>query len=190
MSTTKQLFPTLEQSWCGADINHCFKYSELCKFNGKEPAHCPYLCPLLYLVCMCEKFSVEICASSFVAKSICASLISFVYLFIHTAGRGEHDSRATEAAPLLLDLREIFALGRLWWAELKAVHIQDNGVSRPSPVVAYMLLPPLPPHIPVPQGDAEPAAEDHTGACELQLRYVVGCLAVGNPKWYILYISS
>jgi hypothetical protein len=88
------------------------------------------------------------------------------YLFVHTAGSRAHANRATEAAPLLLDFSEVLTIRRLWGAELQTVHIQDIRLTWSSPIVSDLLLI----H---PENDGKPAAEDHTRACELQLRYMV-----------------
>jgi hypothetical protein len=95
------------------------------------------------------------------------------YLFVHTAGSRAHANRATEAAPLLLDFSEVLTIRRLWGAELQTVHIQDIRLTWSSPIVSDLLLPPLPPSLYILENDGKPAAEDHTRACELQLRYMV-----------------
>ena len=121
-------------------------------------------------------------------------LISFVYASIIKLNTGSH-RRLWRACQLSnrgdfssFGLGEILALGRFWWAGVKAVHIQPIGVTRPSPVVAHLLLPPLPPSLYIVENGGNPAAEDHTRACELQLRYMVVDAWLWSPNWYILYI--
>ena len=109
-------------------------------------------------------------------------------LFAHTAGSRAHVNGATEAAPLLLDFSEVLTIRWLWWAELQTVHIQDIRFTWPSPIVSDLLLPPLPPSLYILENDGKPAAEDHTRACELQLRYMVVAAILEPEPAYSVHI--
>ena len=110
------------------------------------------------------------------------------YLFVHTVGGRAHVNGATEAAPLLLDFSEVLTIRWLWWAELQTVHIQDIRFTWPSPIVSDLLLPPLPPSLYILENAGKPAAEDHTRACELQLRCMVVAAILEPEPAYSVHI--
>jgi len=141
-------------------------------------------CPLL--PCMHISLEILLKSVSFLYRSSImywqSVLCTVEYLYVDTAGCWAHVNWETEATPLLLDFSEVFTIRRLLWAELQTLHIQDIRFTWPAPIIADLLLPALPPSLYILENDGKPAAEDHTRACELQLRYMVVAAAVMDSE--------